>query len=66
MDRDTTITIMELLAKEKRDNLKVVNETDKESVKQCFMNRVTGMNIALDIIFGYARRNGVDVSEVEW
>lgn len=66
MDRDTIIKIMELLANAKREYLKVVDETEYEAVKQCYLKYANGMNMALDKIYGYARRNEIDVSEVEW
>ena len=65
-DEMTIRAIMELLANEKREYLKTVNESQIDSVKQCFMNRVTGMNIALDKILGFSRKNGIDVSDIEW
>ena len=66
VDEKTVRAVVELLANKKKEYISIIHETKDARTEETFKRYLCGMNVFMDTICSFARRNNIDVSDIDW
>lgn len=66
VEEKTVREIIELLAKKKKEYIGIIHGAKDSRTEETYKRYLCGMNVFLDAICAFARKNKIDVSDIEW
>lgn len=66
MDEKTVRAVVELLANKKKEYISIIHEAKDARTEETFKRYLCGMNVFMDTICTFARKNKIDISDIEW